>query len=161
MVTFNCLSPFVLLHDLCTKRRYPHAVSLCPQEHLEQVKQVFCESPVSKVRIFLTSLVLIHPSTWKGCSQSFVFLKLSEAVTILIPFTSNSHLHPLHCAKKPTNGLHRCPRGSVLGFGWPGELVAAQACLYVCARRAGEFELIKPLMEHGRKQRRRDGSHGY
>jgi hypothetical protein len=62
MVRFNCLSPFVLLHDLCTERRYPHAVSLCPLEHLEQVKQVFCESPVSKVRISLSSLVLIHPS---------------------------------------------------------------------------------------------------
>jgi hypothetical protein len=99
MVTFDCLSPFVLLHDLCTKRRYPHAVSLCPLELLEQVKQVFCESPVSKVRIFSSSLVLIHPSTWEGYSQSFVFLQLSEAVTILIPFTSNSHLHPLHCAK--------------------------------------------------------------
>jgi hypothetical protein len=151
MVTFDCLSPFMLLHDLCTKRRYPHAVSLCPLELLEQVKQVFCESPVSKVRIFSSSLVLIHPSAWKGCSQSFVFLKLSEAVTILIPFTSNSHLHPLHCSKKPTNGLHRCPRGSVLGLGWPGELVVAQACLCVCASRAGEFELRKPLTEHGRK----------
>jgi len=46
-------------------------------------------------------------------------------------------------------GLHRCPRGSVRGLGWLGELVVAQACLYVCARRADEFEVRKPLIEHG------------
>jgi hypothetical protein len=50
----------------------------------------------------LHALALIHPSALKGCSQTFVFLQLSEVVKILIPFTSNSHLHPLQCAKKPT-----------------------------------------------------------
>jgi len=34
--------------------------------------------------------------------QIFAFLKLSEVVKILIPFTSNSHLHPLHSAQEST-----------------------------------------------------------
>jgi hypothetical protein len=42
------------------------------------------------------------PAVWTGCSQIFVFLQLSEDVKILIPFSSNSHRHPLQCAKKPT-----------------------------------------------------------
>jgi uncharacterized membrane protein YkoI len=37
----------------------------------------------------------------EGCAQNFAFLKLSEVVKILIPFTSNSYLHPLHCAQQP------------------------------------------------------------
>jgi uncharacterized membrane protein YkoI len=35
------------------------------------------------------------------CSQIFAFLKLSDGVKILIPFTLNSHLYPLHSAQQP------------------------------------------------------------
>jgi hypothetical protein len=37
---------------------------------------------------------LIHPSACKG--------EISEVLTILIRFTSNSHLDPLHCVPEPT-----------------------------------------------------------
>jgi uncharacterized membrane protein YkoI len=36
------------------------------------------------------------------CPQIFALLKLSEGVYVLIPFTSNSHLHSLHSAQEPT-----------------------------------------------------------
>jgi uncharacterized membrane protein YkoI len=35
------------------------------------------------------------------CPQIFAFLKLSEGVKILIPFTPNTHLYPLHSAQQP------------------------------------------------------------
>jgi uncharacterized membrane protein YkoI len=36
------------------------------------------------------------------CSQIFAFLKFSEDVKILFPFTSDSHLHPIHSAHEST-----------------------------------------------------------
>ena len=50
-----------------------------PLEHLAQLKQVFCEIPVSKVRNVLSSLVLIHPSAWKGESRESIYRYLHKA----------------------------------------------------------------------------------
>ena len=44
----------------------------------------------------------IQASAWKVNSRKFAFLKFSEVVKILIQFTSNSHLHPLHSTQQPT-----------------------------------------------------------